>query len=453
MKLESACRLAGRSVAFGIGLCLAVVLLTNSQAFAAGKSTTTTEAPVLPAPLTIEPESGYANAVLGLAYYGISNQGGDPYFAQSVPGTRAQLAVYIARALKLPAGQTPSFTDVGADDWAYGAVGEVVGAGLMQGTSATTFSPDLAVTRQDAAAAVVAALRYASKAQGIKSPATLTSYDAESWLAGVQDRNFIDPLCQEPVAVALKMGLFDMPQDGWLLPKLAMTHGDLLVLLDRAFADPVEAPSVTPASITTVAAVDAYPKLSRGSKGSLVLLLQQQLDAMTYWCGTPDGNYSSHTRDAVYAFEKYQRLKRTGSVDETVWDALWTASAPVPVYQGDSGNRVEVDLTRQILMLVEDNKVILTVHVSTGKHGTPVNNWHIRTRSHGWRMCSLGLIYSPCYFSPHDAIHGYPSVPTYPASHGCIRTPIWIQDLIVSHLDMGELVHVFYNKAPKTPAA
>ena len=116
MKLESACRLAGRSVAFGIGLCLAVVLLTNGQAFAAGKSTTTTEAPVLPAPLTIEPESGYANAVLGLAYYGISNQGGDPYFAQSVPGTRAQLAVYIARALKLPAGQTPSFTAVGADE-------------------------------------------------------------------------------------------------------------------------------------------------------------------------------------------------------------------------------------------------------------------------------------------------------------------------------------------------
>jgi hypothetical protein len=46
-----------------------------------------------------------------------------------------------------------------------------------------------------------------------------------------------------------------------------------------------------------------------------------------------------------------------------------------------------------------------------------------------------------------NAIHGYPSVPTYPASHGCVRTPIWVQDEIVNELEMDELVHVFYNKA------
>ena len=131
------------------------------------------------------------------------------------------------------------------------------------------------------------------------------------------------------------------------------------------------------------------------------------------------------------AFEKYERLKRTGVVDGQVWQRLLAAKAPTPVLN-KSGRRIEVDLTRQILMMIVDNKVIMTIHVSTGKLGTPTGTWHIRTKSKGWRMCSLGPIYSPCYFMARNAIHGYPSVPTYPASHGCVRTPIWVQDSLVS---------------------
>ena len=141
------------------------------------------------------------------------------------------------------------------------------------------------------------------------------------------------------------------------------------------------------------------------------MLLQKRLNALNYPCGVPDGKYSNHTRDAVYAFEKYERLKRTGYVDQVVWDALFAASAPVPVYQGDYGRRVEVDLTRQIMMLIRDNKVVMTIHVSTGRFGTPTGHWRTRTLSHGWRPTSLGPIYSPSYFMPKNAIHGYPSVP------------------------------------------
>ena len=158
-----------------------------------------------------------------------------------------------------------------------------------------------------------------------------------------------------------------------------------------------------------------------------MLLLESRLAALHYPCGTVDGKYDYRTKDAVMAFQKYERFKRTGVVDGAVWQHLLVAQAPTPVLV-KSGRRVEVDLTRQVLMMIVDNQVIMTIHVSTGKFGTPTGTWHIRTLSKGWRMCSLGPIYSPCYFMARNAIHGYPSVPTYPASHGCVRTPIWVQN-------------------------
>jgi Putative peptidoglycan binding domain/S-layer homology domain/L,D-transpeptidase catalytic domain len=443
-------RASGRLLAIGVGVFIAVALFAGAQAQAATTTTTTTETATTARSLAIEPEAGYQDAILQMGLRSITNRAGDPYFAGADVATRGQMAVYLARALHLPDGQSLSFGDVGAAHWGYAQIGAVYDAGLMQGTSPTTFSPDSPVSRQEAMALVLAALRYSAQDQQSPVFESLTPYEAEGWLAGFQDRNLIDPQYSGSVAMAYSLGLFDAPAEGWLLPKLGLTHAELVGMLERAFAEPPTAKTSVPVAVDTVNAADAYPKLSKGSTGTLVLLLQQRLNALNYPCGEPDGKYSNHTRDAVYAFEKYERLKRTGYVDQGVWDALFAASAPVPVYQGDSGRRVEVDLTRQIMMLIEDNKVVMTIHVSTGKFGTPTGDWHVRTLSHGWRATSLGPIYSPSYFMAHNAIHGYPSVPTYPASHNCVRTPIWIQDEIVSQLEMGELVHVFYNKAAPT---
>jgi hypothetical protein len=438
----------------GFGAVVAVTLAGGSQAWA--ETTSTTETAVVLPSLAIEPQAGYQDAVSQLSQRNVAELAGDPVFDESGVATRVQMAVYLARALQLPKSPCLAFGDVGAAFWGYSEIGAVYDAGLMQGTSPTKFSPDDPVSRQEAAALILAALRHAAQDQETASsdtPAseTLSQYQVDSWLAGFRDKSLIDPRFSVSVALAYRLGLFDAPDEGWLLPKLGITHQELIGMLDRAFAEPLSARTAVPTAVDATGVVTtAYPKLSKGSKGALVVALQLRLNALNYPCGEPDGKYSNQTRDAVYAFQKYERLKRTGFVDQGVWDALFAASAPVPVYQGGLGRRVEVDLTRQIMMLIQDNKVVMTIHVSTGKHGTPVNNWHIRTLSHGWRMCSLGPIYSPCYFSPHDAIHGYPSVPTYPASHGCIRTPIWIQDEIVDELVMGEAVHVFYNKAKPT---
>jgi peptidoglycan hydrolase-like protein with peptidoglycan-binding domain len=278
------------------------------------------------------------------------------------------LAVYLARALWLPDVPALAFGDVGAADWGYKDIGAVADAGIMPGTSATRFSPDASVAREEAMALIIATLRYIAEEKGTDLGDSLEATQASDWLAGFQDRNLIGPKYFAAVAVAYRLGLFDYPAEGWLFPKLGITHQELLGMLDRALVKPLVSKSSAPAAVP---AVDAYPNLSKGASGSLVLLLQQRLNAMSYYCGTPDGKYSNQTRDAVYAFQKYQRLKRTGVVDVTDWEVFWAASAPVPVYPGAYGKRVEVDLTRQVMMLIRDNKVFMTVHVSTGRYGTP----------------------------------------------------------------------------------
>lgn len=439
MKYGLVCRAGGGVLAFAIGVLIAVALAGGAHARAE------TIAPS--SSLAIEPEDSYGVAVIQLVIGGIIDHRDDPYFAGADVVTRAQMAVYLARALHLPDGPIWSFADIRAARWGYAEIGEVCEAGLMQGTSSPTFSPDAPVSRQEAAALVLAALRHSASDRQTAVAGGLTPYQVDSWLAGFQDRNLIDPQYRWSVAMAYRLGLFDMPAGGWLLPKLDMTHQELVGMLERAFVEPLTGRAAVPTAVDVANVVYAYPKLSSGSTGALVKMLQQRLNALHFPCGEADGKYSVRTRDAVLAFQKYERLKRTGYVDQGVWEALFAASPAAPVFQGGTGRRVEVDLTRQIMMLINDDKVMMTVHVSTGKLGTPTGDWHIRSLSHGWRMCSLGLIYSPCYFMAKNAIHGYPSVPTYPASHGCIRTPIWIQDELVRQLEMGELVHVFYNKA------
>jgi peptidoglycan hydrolase-like protein with peptidoglycan-binding domain len=417
--------------ALGVGLLLAAAVTAGGQAQAAGTS---------PA---IVSEENYSEAVLALALRGFTNRYEDPSFSPSDVATRAQVAVYLARALRLPDREFAYFSDVQPTDWGFGEIGAVDRAGIMKRTSLLGFSPNAPVSREEAAALLVGALRYAVDKQGLTVDDSLTPYQVDDWLAGFKDRTVITPQYASSVAIAYRIGLFDMPAEGWLLPALSLTHQELVSMLQRVFVQPVASRTAHPLPVD---AVSGYPDLRKGSTGPLVLMLQNRLNALHYFCGEADGKYDNQTRDAVLAFEKYERLKRTGTVGSLFWEHFLVAQAPKPVRQG-TGDRLECDLTRQVLMMIRDEKVVLVLHVSTGKFGTPTGAWHLRSKNKGWVTCSLGPIYSPCYFMPRNAIHGYPSVPTYPASHGCIRTPIWLQDVLYPYLSVGMPVDVFYNKA------
>jgi peptidoglycan hydrolase-like protein with peptidoglycan-binding domain len=216
----------------------------------------------------------------------------------------------------------------------------------------------------------------------------------------------------------------------------------MAVMLYRAFLQPIQAKSVCPEEAP---AASTYAPQSMGSEGVLVSFLEARLTALHYPCGPVDGVYDNRTRDAVMAFEKVERLRRDGKVGPEVWQHLLTAHTPSP--RGSAGGtRAEVDLTRQVLFMITDNKVWKIVHVSTGKLGTQTGHHTVGAKYEGWVECVTveGRMYYPSYIVSKTAIHGYPSVPPYPASHGCVRAPIWTAADLFFELPKGTPVDVYY---------
>jgi hypothetical protein len=157
---------------------------------------------------------------------------------------------------------------------------------------------------------------------------------------------------------------------------------------------------------------------------------------------------------ALIAFQKYEGRKVTGRLDREEFDAIMSSSAP---QAKDSGYKhVEIDLDRQILLLTDDSGAVAKIlPVSTGseKHYsekgmsglayTPRGRFRIYAKIAGWRKSPLGLLYYPNYFSDGLAIHGNPSVPQTPQSHGCIRVSMSAAVEVYKQLPVGTIVLIY----------
>ncbi len=180
------------------------------------------------------------------------------------------------------------------------------------------------------------------------------------------------------------------------------------------------------------------PNLRIGDSGASVYGLEQRLRELHFALARVDGYYGVDTSDAVVAFQKLHGLPRTGSTDLRFWRALAAATIPVPRHGGD---HVEVSKEQQVLFIVQVGRVALIVPVSTGATGnTPLGAWHVYSKVPGYN--ALQMYYSS-FFVGAFAIHGYHSVPAYPASHGCVRIPIWVAPRVYSLIDYGTAVFIY----------
>jgi hypothetical protein len=96
--------------------------------------------------------------IYALADAGITNGCGTDLFCPDCDVERYQMAVFIARAAGLDLTNPPSsptFNDVDANDWFYPHVEAVKAAGIVSGTTATTFSPHDSLTRKQASKFVI----------------------------------------------------------------------------------------------------------------------------------------------------------------------------------------------------------------------------------------------------------------------------------------------------------
>jgi hypothetical protein len=188
-------------------------------------------------------------------------------------------------------------------------------------------------------------------------------------------------------------------------------------------------------SLTTVIVV---PRLALGSRGPSVRVLEERLRELRYALQRVDGLYGLDTYQAVLTFQKVERLPWTGRVDARVWARLRRAQPPRPRYGG--GTHIEVSKGRQFLLFVRSGRVVTAVHVSTGATGnTPLGRWRVYRKVPGWDW----VLWYPMYFLRGFAIHGYPSVPSYPASHGCVRVPMWVAPRLYTQQTPGSAVYVY----------
>ncbi len=187
------------------------------------------------------------------------------------------------------------------------------------------------------------------------------------------------------------------------------------------------------------------PALALGHRGPIVLELLRRLASLGYAAPSARTVFDEDVLQSVYAFQKAQDLPRTGATDARFWRRLANPAELAPRYRSPAGH-IEIDKRRQILMVVRDGRVTLVVPVSTAGitgYYTPVGRFAISRKIPGYDPSPLGVLYKPMYFYGGYAIHGNPSVPPYPASHGCIRVPNFVIDRLYDTEPYGEAVIVY----------
>ncbi len=190
---------------------------------------------------------------------------------------------------------------------------------------------------------------------------------------------------------------------------------------------------------------------------------ERWLSELGYWTGPVDGTWDGASRHALIAFQKVQRARPTGVLTRAEYNAL-SVAAPLRPRQPAAGLHIEVDIARQVLFLVDAaGKVgnILPISSGTGKlfrekgypetrAVTPCGRLEVFAKATGWKKSPLGELHNPMYIVGGIAIHGSEDMRTYPASHGCIRIPMFASHRLPKMVPKGTPVYV-YGCADETP--
>jgi len=178
-----------------------------------------------------------------------------------------------------------------------------------------------------------------------------------------------------------------------------------------------------------------------------------RLSELGYWTGNVDGVFDPASRSALIAFQKYEGREVTGQLTIDELEAIRTSAAPRARELGYE--HVEVDLDRQVLMLVTEDGRVRVLPTSTGNGKTfmdagqesisytPRGRFLVYDKSVGWETGPLGSVFYPNYISGGVAIHGARSVPNEPASHGCIRIPVFAAREVSKIMKLGTIVLVY----------
>jgi peptidoglycan hydrolase-like protein with peptidoglycan-binding domain len=192
--------------------------------------------------------------------------------------------------------------------------------------------------------------------------------------------------------------------------------------------------------------------LRPGMAGTAVRALQQRLAQLHYYPGPVNGRFGTDTLEAVWAFKEVQGLSTAAAADDVgpaMQQALARPRLPQVLVPGGGGTRIEVSLPAEVLVLYEHGQVRLITHISAGGGYhyrcpgggtcgpalTPDGNYRARLFVSGWLRVALGRMYNAVFFiGTNFAIHGDVPIPLKPASHGCVRVPVDVANLLYQQI-------------------
>ena len=178
-----------------------------------------------------------------------------------------------------------------------------------------------------------------------------------------------------------------------------------------------------------------------GSRGIAVRALQRRLKDLGYLAPVT-GRYDGTTQRAVLAFRKVNGLARITSAGRSVFRRLARGGGGFKVRYPRAGKHAEFDWSRQVLVLARGARPAMILHTSSGTSATPTvfGKYRFYRREPGYNNKSM---YYSLYFVGGYAIHGYSPVPTYPASHGCLRIPIPSAKRVYGWVSLGDPIFTY----------
>ena len=184
-----------------------------------------------------------------------------------------------------------------------------------------------------------------------------------------------------------------------------------------------------------------YPSLREGNSGPAPKMLNTLLGNLGYVNGG-GSSYSSATGRAVLAYRKVNGMARKEKATGKIFKKLAKGKGGFKLKHPGAGKHVETDLSRQVMVLAKHGEVDEIYTISSGAPATPTIQGKFRFYRKDAGYNSLGMYYS-VYFIRGYATHGYHDVPTYPASHGCLRNPIPDSVHIYNWIDLGDPIYVY----------
>jgi len=130
---------------------------------------------------------------------------------------------------------------------------------------------------------------------------------------------------------------------------------------------------------------------------------------------------------------------------------IFLAVTFIPLARQASGvqpaaKRVEINKTQQVLRAYEGKRLVLESPVSTGRAGMPTPDGEFtagaKLRMHRSQLFHNAPMPFSVQFAGNYFIHGFYSVPSYPASHGCVRLPLDNAERFFNWVDSGTPIDI-----------